>query len=97
MLPRTSILHPRKKSLARGILLAVGAFIAALLLAGFPHIEKLHGSRWEILALVFALWGMIETARCLQPRWSLYHAGVMILLYADLLILAVIIAILTLS
>ncbi len=31
---------------------------------------------------------MIETARCLGRKWSLYHAGVLILLYAELMILA---------
>jgi hypothetical protein len=31
---------------------------------------------------------MAETARCLKRKWSLYHAGVLILLYADLMVLA---------
>jgi hypothetical protein len=31
---------------------------------------------------------MFETARCLGRRWSFYHAGVLILLYAELMILA---------
>lgn len=69
----------------------------ALRLAGFPYVQNLHGSRWEIVALVAAAWGMVETARCLQRRWSLYHAGVIILLWADMMILAVIVAMLTLS
>ncbi len=37
---------------------------------------------------------MAETARCLRRRWSLYHAGVLILLYADLMILAAIVVLL---
>lgn len=69
----------------------------ALGLAGFPDITNLHGSRWEFAALLTAAWGMVETARCLQRRWSFYHAGVLILLYADLMILAVIVALLALS
>ena len=97
MLPGLSIFHIRRKSLPRGVLLSLGAFVGALRLAGFPYIENLHGSRWEIAALLAAAWGMAETARCLQRRWSLYHAGVMILLYADLMILAGIVALLTLS
>ncbi len=79
------------------MLLSVGSFFFAMRLAGFPDIEKLHGSRWELVALAAALWGMGETARCLQRRWSLYHAGVLILLYAELMILAAIVALLTLS
>jgi hypothetical protein len=31
---------------------------------------------------------MVDTARCLGRRWSLYHAGVLILLYSELMILA---------
>jgi CO dehydrogenase/acetyl-CoA synthase gamma subunit (corrinoid Fe-S protein) len=75
----------------RATLLSVGAFAASLRIAGFPHIEKLHGSQWQVLVLLVAVWGMAETARCLERRWSLYHAGVLILLYADLMILAAIV------
>jgi CO dehydrogenase/acetyl-CoA synthase gamma subunit (corrinoid Fe-S protein) len=59
-----------------------------LRLAGFPNIDSLHGSHWQFLALLVAAWGMAETARCLRREWSLYHAGVLILLYTDLMILA---------
>ncbi len=69
----------------------MGAFIASLLLAGFPHIDNLHGSRWQIVALLIAVWGMGETARCLHRRWDLYHAGILLLLYSDLMILAMIV------
>lgn len=97
MLPGLSIFRIRQKCLPRGILLSLGGFFLALGLAGFPDIDKLHGSRWEFAALLIAAWGMADTARCLQRRWSLYHAGVLILLYADLMILAAIVALLTLS
>jgi hypothetical protein len=40
---------------------------------------------------------MFETARCLRRKWSLYHAGVLILLYSDLMILAAIVALMTLA
>ena len=70
------------------MLLSLGAFAASLRLAGFPNINDLHGSHWQFLALLVAAWGMAETARCLRREWSLYHAGVLILLYADLMILA---------
>jgi len=70
------------------MLLSLGAFAASLRMAGFPKIDDLHGSHWQILALLVAAWGMAETARCLKRKWSLYHAGVLILLYADLMVLA---------
>ncbi len=88
----SSVFRLRQKSLVRAIALSLGAFAASLRLAGFPHIEDLHGSRWQILALFVAAWGMAETFRCLERRWSLYHAGVLIFLYSDLMILAAIVA-----
>lgn len=71
----------------RGIVLAVTAFAVSLRLGGFPDIEALHASPWQIAPAVLAFWAMAETARCLSRRWSLYHAGVLILLYTDLMIL----------
>ena len=92
-----SIFRLRQPSIARGILLALGAFFGSLKLAGFPRIEDLHPSHWQIVALLVAAWGMFETARCLRRKWSLYHAGVLILLYSDLMILAEIVALMTLA
>jgi hypothetical protein len=94
VLPLLSIFHLRQRSLVRGVLLSVGAFAASLVLAGFPRIEDIHSSRWQYVPLTAAAWGMVETARCLRRKWSLYHAGVLLLLYSDLLILAVIVALL---
>ncbi len=87
MLPHLAIFSLRQKSLVRGVCLSLGAFAASLLLAGFPYIDNLHGSRWQVLAVLSAVWGMGETARCIRRRWSLYHAGVLILLYSELMIL----------
>jgi hypothetical protein len=96
-LPGLFIFRLRQRSISRGILLSVGAFFGSLRLAGFPRIEDLHGSRWQIVALLAAAWGMAETARCLRRKWSLYHAGVLIMLYSDLMILAAIVALMTLA
>ena len=90
-LPRSPIFRLRQKSLVRGIMLSLAAFVASLLLAGFPHIEKLHGSPWQVVALVAGAWGMAETGRCMRGKWSLYSAGVLILLYAALVILMLIV------
>jgi hypothetical protein len=87
----SSVLRLRQASLVRGVLLSLTAFAVSLRLAGFPDIELLHGSRWQFAALAVALWGLAETARCLRRKWNLYHAGVLILLYTDLLILTMII------
>jgi hypothetical protein len=86
-----TIFRLRQKSLARGIALSLAAFMTTLLLAGFPHIENLHGSSWQVVALFIGAWGMAETGRCMRGKWSLYAAGVLILLYAELMILMLIV------
>ena len=50
-LPASPSFIPPKIPRARHRLLSLGAFLASLRLAGFPHIEELHGSHWQILAL----------------------------------------------
>jgi hypothetical protein len=81
------LFHLRQKSLIRGVGLALTAFAASLLLAGFPHIANLHGSRFQALTMLAAGWGLGETARCLRRKWCFYHAGVILLLYSELMIL----------
>jgi hypothetical protein len=88
VLPRPTPFRLSKKSLVRAILLSLGAFAVSLRLAGFPHIENLHGSRWQIAAIAVALWGMAETARCLNRKWNFYYAGILLLLYTNLMMLA---------
>ena len=95
--PVSSIFRLRQRSIVRGISLAVAAFFGSLRLAGFPRIEQLHPSSWQLVPLLAAVWGMAETARCLRPKWSLYHAGVLIMLYTDLMILATIVALMALA
>lgn len=87
MLPQLAIFSFRQKSLVRGVFLSLGAFACTLLLAGFPYINDLHGSHWQVLTVFVAGWGMGETVRCIGRRWSLYHIGVLILLYSELMIL----------
>jgi hypothetical protein len=88
VLPRSSIFHLRQRSLLRGILLSLAALAASMRLTGFPDADHLHASAWQFLPVLAAAWGMLDTARCLSRRWSLHHAGVLILLYSELMILA---------
>ncbi len=90
-LPRPSFFTLRQKSIARSLALSLGAFGLSLRLAGFPHIEDLRGSGWQIIPLAICLGGMAEMIRCLNRRWNLYHAGILLLLYANLMILAMIV------
>jgi hypothetical protein len=89
-LPRLSLFRLRQRSLARGVLLALGALAASLRLAGFPRADALHASPWQILLAPLVFWGMIETARCLGRKRDLYYAGVLMLLYSELMILALV-------
>lgn len=89
-MPRFNFFQPRRTSLARGVLLALGAMAVSLRLAGFPQAEAFHSSPWHVLLAPVVFWGMIDTARCLRRRWSFYHAGVLLLLYAELMILALV-------
>jgi hypothetical protein len=78
----------RQRSLLRGIVLSLGALAASMRLSGFPDARHLHASPWQLVPVAAAAWGMVETARCLSRKWSFYHAGVLILLYSELMILA---------
>jgi hypothetical protein len=89
--PSLTIFRLRQRSLVRGIALSLAGFVGSLLLAGFPHIENLHGSPWQFAALLAAAWGMAETGRCIRRQWSLYQAGILILLYSDVMILMLIV------
>lgn len=84
----TSIFRLRRPSLVRGITLPLAAFVISLRLGGFPDINDLHSSRWQAIPALMTFAGMIDLARCLERRWSLYHAGVLIFLYTGLMILA---------
>jgi hypothetical protein len=90
VLRRPSILRLDQRSLARALILALGGFVLSLRLAGFPAPDSPHPSRWQAAVIPLVAWAMIETARCLKSRWSLYHAGVMILLYSELMILVMV-------
>ena len=87
----TAFFRLRQRSLLRGIVLALVAFGTSLRLGGFPNLSALHSSHWQVCAGLVAFWAMFETARCLGPRWNLYHAGVLLLLYTDLMILAMVV------
>jgi hypothetical protein len=82
-----AVFNIRARSLLRGTVVVLASLILALICAGFPDI---HPTPWMILPACAAVYGTWETTRCLRPRWSLYHGGVMLLLYTDILALALI-------
>jgi hypothetical protein len=79
-------LNPRKNSLVRGTALVLGSLALALWLA-FPNDNP---SLKLLIPTVLASIGSWDTTRCLQRRWSFYHGGVILLLYMDVMALAMI-------
>jgi len=77
-----AIFHLRCRSLLRGTLLVLGSFAAAFPLSGFPHT---HATLLLLIPALLALLGTFDTIRCIQPRWNLYHGGVILLIYMDLM------------
>ena len=77
-----AILHLRRRSLLRGNLLVLGSLGLATLISGAPH---LRSSLLLVIPALGVMLGTADTARCLQKRWSFYHAGVLICLYMDLM------------
>jgi hypothetical protein len=74
--------HLRRRSLLRANLLVVGSLAASFPLSGFP---ASHRAPVLVVPALFALCGTFETLRCLRPRWSLYHGGVILLLFMDMM------------
>jgi hypothetical protein len=84
---RFSILQLRRKSLARGTILALSSLGLSLRISGFPEV---HVCLWLIAPLLVVCAATWDTARCLQKRWNFYHGGVILLIYVDLMILLMI-------
>ena len=66
---RTAIFRLRRPSLVRGIALSLIAFATSLRLGGFPNINALHASHWQIGAALVAFWA------CLRRRAASAGAG----------------------
>jgi len=75
----------RHRSLIRANLLMLAGFLTAIYLSDFPRANPLLA-----LPAVIAFWATFETVRCMQRRWSFYHAGVILCVYMDLMAIATI-------
>ena len=82
-----AVFNLRRPSLLRGTLLVLGSFVASFPLSGFPHTRAT-----PLLAIpaVLAFLGTIDTVRCMQPRRTWYHGGVIFCLLMDILALCLI-------
>jgi hypothetical protein len=75
-----SLFNPRFKSLARGNTVVLGSVVLAALLSHAPR-----PNLWVLVPAVLVIVGAADTVRNIRPRWSFYHAGVMLCLYMDLM------------
>ncbi len=85
MLPE--ILNPRHRSLVRANLLVLGSLIWAFFLSDFPHNRP---TLLLLLPTLGAFAGTADTVRCIRKRWSFYHGGVILCIYMDLMVVAMI-------
>ncbi len=81
------LFNPRARSLLRGSLLVILSFPLSLVLAHFPDN---HPTPLLILPTLLATAGLIDHLRCMRPSWSWYHGGVLLCIYADLMVLSMI-------
>ncbi len=81
------LLNPRSRSLLRGSTLVLSSLGIALLISHFPQNRP---TPLLLLPLVAAIAGTIDTIRCIQPRWSFYHGGVILSIYMDIMALCLI-------
>lgn len=66
----------------RASTLVLGSLVIAIPLSHYPHIQR---APLLTLPLLIALIGMADTVRCVQKRWSFYHAGVILCVYMDMM------------
>ena len=77
-----ALFNPRRPSLARGNILVGLSVLAAIFISHFPHLRP---TLLLIPPALLSFAGTAETVRCIQRRWSLYHGGVILCIYMDLM------------
>ena len=77
-----AILNPRLHSLRRASTLVLGSFAVSIPLSHYPHLQR---APLLVLPVLLALIGTVDTVRCIQRRWSFYHAGVMLFVCMDMM------------
>lgn len=77
-----AILHPRHRSLIRGNLLVLSSVLLTFWLSDFP---RNRATLLLVIPTIGVVLGTIDTARCIQRRWTLYHGAVILCLYMDLM------------
>jgi hypothetical protein len=84
---RLTVFNPRHRSLIRANSLVLGSLCVALLLSDFPNNRP---TLFLILPAFVASVGTADTIRCMQRVWNFYHAGVILCIYMDLMVMGLI-------
>jgi hypothetical protein len=82
-----SILDLRYASLLRGCVFVLASFFASFPMSGFPGT---HRTLLLAIPAAIAMFGTVDTARCMHGRWTLYQGGVFFLLLMDMLAMCMI-------
>jgi hypothetical protein len=82
-----AVFHWRRKSLLRGNVAVLVSLAAAFWISDFP---RSRATPLLAIPALIAIAGMFDTVRCMQPRWNLYHGGVVLCLYMDLMAICLI-------
>lgn len=82
------VLNPRNRSLTRSNLLVFGSI--CFVWPAFRNPVGLCASLLPLAVLVSII-GMLDTARNMRKRWDFYHAGVLLMLYADLMAISLLV------
>jgi hypothetical protein len=85
---RQVVFDPHRRSLIRANSLVLVSLAIALWLSDFPNNRP---TLLLILPLLVASVGTADTVRCMQRIWNFYHAGVILCVYMDLMVLGLIV------
>lgn len=85
---KSRVLNPHRTSVLRGSVLVLASLAFAYHLSAFP---TNHATPELIIPAIVAIIGGIDTLRCMRhAHWDLFHAGVLLCLYMDLLAICLI-------
>jgi len=86
-LNRRAFFAPRKGSLIVASAVVLTSLALAVWISDFPHNRP---TLWLILPVLLSSAATVQTIRSIRPRWDFYHAGVVLCLYMDLMVVAII-------
>ena len=82
-----TIFRLKETSLLRSTFLALTAMAISFQICGYPEVRRCP---WLVAPFLLACAAALDTGRCLQKRWSFYHGSVLLMLYADLMVILMI-------